>query len=77
MLWHASLLISFRHLNTDSLTSAMFSWSTSWGLVFDISLHMSLTEPSSDSSIRRSNTSIQPNRSAPPTSNAPWLTVLF
>ncbi|PSN40940.1 hypothetical protein C0J52_26469 [Blattella germanica] len=67
----------FGLLNTDSLTRAMFSWSASWGLVFDIFLHMPLTAPSSDSSIRRRNTSIQSQRSAPPISNTPWLTVLF
>ncbi|PSN54656.1 hypothetical protein C0J52_01084 [Blattella germanica] len=60
----------FGLLNTDSLNRAMLSWSTSSGLVFDISLHMLLTEPSSDSSIRRKNTTIQSHRSAPPIPNA-------
>ncbi|PSN36328.1 hypothetical protein C0J52_24329 [Blattella germanica] len=67
----------FGLLNTDSLTRAMFSWSTSWGLDFDISLHMPVTEPSSECSISRRNKSIQPHRSTPPIPNTPWLTVLF
>ncbi|PSN54590.1 hypothetical protein C0J52_07386 [Blattella germanica] len=61
----------FGPLNTDFLTRTMFSWSTSWGLVFDIFLNMPLTEPSSDSSIRKRNMSLQPHRSVPPISNAP------
>ncbi|PSN54535.1 hypothetical protein C0J52_10201 [Blattella germanica] len=67
----------FGLLITDSFTRAMFSWSTSWGLVFDISLHMPLTEQSSESSNRRRNTSIQLLSTAPPISSALWLTVLF
>ncbi|PSN42792.1 hypothetical protein C0J52_18123 [Blattella germanica] len=66
----------FGLLNTDFLTRVMFSWSTSWGLVFDISFHTPLTEQSSDSSIRRRNTSVKPHKSAPPISNSPCSTIV-
>ncbi|PSN42455.1 hypothetical protein C0J52_18915 [Blattella germanica] len=73
MLRNVSLLIS-----SDSTIQIPSPAQCFHGLpVGDISLYTPLTKPSSDSSIRRRNTSIKTHKSSHPISNAPWLIVLF